>query len=377
MILVVAIGLVAGVVPGRGALYAPDAPMVVPARPDGTAEALPFDEFRRRFAQLSNIADPRPGPDGQPNPDRAKVLARVKGRPPAKIADEDAANAADLIRLGNSDGGFFVNDALNRLTPRTRDRVPSYFAHTALAAAHAARGEWTDAVNYHAAALIDCQMPDHVKGWTDAQRAWQKGFDGTYVPHYYRLRRAEAEAKPRPAPELEEPTPLFPLPGKDGTAAPVRFAGESGNYEPGTLAAAERAKLPADALAVTQQLLLQFPGDTRLYWLLAELYAADGKFEEALKILDECAWSRQYGNRRALMDHRTALGSAVAAAAKKAEEDAKKAEEDAKKAEAEYPLSLRTVFVYFGVVVLVGAVAVVRALRKGGPKPGCGPFGCS
>jgi hypothetical protein len=362
VVLAVAVGLVAGVVPGRAVLYAPDDPMVVPVRPDGTAEAFPFDEFRRRYAQLSNVADPRPGPDGQPNPDRRKVLERVKARPPAKTADEEAAHCADLIRLGNSDGGFFVNEALNRLTPRTRERVPSYFAHTALAAAHAARGEWQEAETYHGAALFDCEMPAHVKGWTDAQRDWLRKFDDTYGPHYYRIRRNEADARPRPEPEAEEPTPLFPLPGKDGKATPVRFVNDAGAYEPGTLAAAERTKLPPDALAVTQQLLLLFPGDTRLYWLLAELYAADGKPDEALKILDECAWSRQYGNRRALMEHRAALGAVIAARPVPVEPSA--------------PLSLRTVLVYFGVVALVGIVAMLRALRKGGPKHGCGPFGC-
>lgn len=369
VVLVVAVALVVGVVPGRGVLYAPDDPMVVPVRPDGAAEALPFDEFRRRFAQLSNIADPRPGPDGQPNPDRAKVLARVKGRPPARTGDDEAAHAADLIRLGNSDGGFFVNDALNRLTPRTRDRVPSYFAHTALAAAHAARGEWAEAETYHGAALFDCQMPARVKGWDDAQRNWQKTFDDTYLSHYYHLRRREGEARPKPDPEAEEPTPLFPLPAKGSPPVPpVRFVNEAGAYEPGVLAAAERAKLPPDAVAVTQQLLMQFPGDTRLYWLLAELYAADGKLDEALKILDECTWSRQYGNRRALMEHRAALSSAIAA--RNAAADQQEADE--------YPVSLRTVFVYFGVVAVVGAVAVVRALRRGGrggggcAAPGCG-----
>jgi hypothetical protein len=341
--------------------------MVVPVRPDGAAEPFPFDEFRRRFAQLSNVADPRPGPDGKPNPDRAKVLARVGDRPPAKTADEEAAACADLVRLGNSDAGAFVDRALNRLAPRTRDRQPNYFVFTTLAAAHAARGEWQEAETYHGAALFDAQLPPHVKGWTDAQRDWLRKFDDAYIPHYYRLHRTEAAAKPRPAPEDEGPTPLFPLPGKDGAAAPVRFVNEQGAYEPGALAAAERAKLPPDALAVTQQMLLLFPGDTRLYWLLAELYAADGQPDDARKILDECAWSRQYGNRRALMEHRTALAAAV---------EARDAAADAKAA-ADYPVSLRTVFVYFGVVLAVGVVAVVRALRKGGPRPGCGPLGCS
>lgn len=361
---VVLVACLVSAVPAGAALYAPDDPMVVPVRPDGTAEPLPFDEFRRRFAQLSNVADPRPGPDGQPNPDRAKVLARVKSRPPAKTADEEAAYAVDLLRLGSGREAF-VDQALNRLAERTRrERVPSYFAHTTLAAVHAARGEWAEAVNTHGAALFDCEFPPQVKGWTDGQRAWLKAFDADYVPHYYRLRRADAEAKPRPAPEDETPTPLFPLPTKGAAAAPVRFVNDAGVYEPGALAAAERAKLPADAIAVTQQLLMLYPGDTRLYWLLAELFAADGKLDEAQKILDECAWSRQYGNRRALMDHRAALSAAIAA--RDAEADRIAAQN--------YPVSLRTIFIYFAVVVLVVVVAVLRAVRK--KLPGiCSPFG--
>jgi hypothetical protein len=348
--------------PGRAVLYAPDDPMVVPVRPDGTAEAFPFDEFRRRFAQLSNVANPQPGPDGQPNPDRAKVLARVKARPPAKTADDEAANAADLIRLGNGGTVAYADKALNPLFAYRGSRQPNYFVFTTLAAVYAARGEWRMAEESHGDGLTLAEMPRQVKGWSDAQRGWLQKFDDTYLPHYYRLQRNESELKPRPPPEAEQPTPLFPLPDKEGKAVPVRFVNDAGLYEPGALAAAERAKLPPDAVAVVQQMLLLFPGDTRLYWLLAELYAADGMLDEALKILDECAWSRQYGNRVAFMEHRAAIRAAI----------------DARPVPVvpEPPISLRTIFVYFGVVVLVGVVAVVRALRKGGPRPGCGPFGC-
>jgi len=361
IVLAVAVGLL-GVLPGRGALYAPDDPMVVPVRPDGTAEAFPFDEFRRRLALLGNVANPQPGPDGQPNADRAKVLARVKARPPAKTADDEAANAADLLRLGNGGQTAFVDQALNRLGPRARGRDATYFAQTTLAAVHAARGEWDQALRTHGGAMFDAEMPPTVKGWTDAQRGWLRKFDDTYLPHYYRLQRTESELKPRPPPEAELPTPLFPLPDKDGHATPVRFVNDAGVYEPGTLAAAERAKLPPDAVGVVQQMLLLFPGDTRLLWLLAELYAADGKLDEAATILDECAWSRQYGNRVAFMEHRAAIRAAIDARPKPVEPIS--------------PISLRTIFVYFGVVLVVGVVAVVRALRKRGPRPGCGPFGC-
>jgi hypothetical protein len=68
----------------------------------------------------------------------------------------------------------------------------------------------------------------------------------------------------------------------------VRFVAESGRYEAGKLAAAERAKLPADALAVVQELVLWLPDDTRLYWLLGELYNANGDIEASAKIFDDC-----------------------------------------------------------------------------------------
>src|SRR5205085_3278451 len=170
------------------------------------------------------------------------------------------------------------------------DRVPYYFVFTTLAQLHAARGEWAEALSNHQAALLDTKMPAELKGLTGEQRDWQAMLDEDYVLHYYALHRREAEARPRPAPEAEEPTPLFPLPQPDKPHTPVRFVNDAGQYEPGALAASERAKLPPDAVAILQQLLLWFPTDARTYWLLAELYAADGKLDEAAAIFDECAW---------------------------------------------------------------------------------------
>jgi tetratricopeptide (TPR) repeat protein len=56
----------------------------------------------------------------------------------------------------------------------------------------------------------------------------------------------------------------------------VTFVGESGKYEAGNLAAGQKAKLPPNALAIVQQLLVWLPDDLRLYWLLGELYNARG-----------------------------------------------------------------------------------------------------
>jgi tetratricopeptide (TPR) repeat protein len=84
----------------------------------------------------------------------------------------------------------------------------------------------------------------------------------------------------------------------------VRFVGESGQYEAGKLAERERAKLPADALAVVQQLSIWLPDDTRLYWLLGELYNAKGDIEAAAKIFDDCVGNARRFSAADLRAHR-------------------------------------------------------------------------
>src|SRR5262249_23497216 len=61
----------------------------------------------------------------------------------------------------------------------------------------------------------------------------------------------------------------------------VHYVGESRKFEPGKLAAAERKKLPTDAVAKVQLLALWFPGDARLLWQLAELASAHGDVRTA------------------------------------------------------------------------------------------------
>lgn len=328
--------------PGRASLVSPDEPMAVPVRPDGAGEAFPFDEFRTRYATLANLADAAKNP-----PERQRTLKRIADRAPSRTLppDETVALAADLIRVGRTE------EALNRLKPLYDDRdrrgTRTYPVTAALVHAHAARGEWTAALNY-LPDLFDADPPP-ARGLSPAQRAWQTKLDREYLPHYLDIRRAEASARPNP--ETEGPTPLFSLPAAGRPADPVRFVNDAGGYEPGALAAAERAKLPPDAIAVVQQLLLWFPSDVRLYWLLAELYAADGELGVAKGILDECAGSLAYSNRKELMDHRAALAAAIEARRPKPQE---------------LPISLQTVLVYFGAVAAVAAVALVRALTRGG-----------
>ena len=68
----------------------------------------------------------------------------------------------------------------------------------------------------------------------------------------------------------------------------VRYVGDKGAFEAGKLAKEERDKLPAQAVAITQQLALWLPADGRLLWQLAELANAYGDVKTAAAILDGC-----------------------------------------------------------------------------------------
>ncbi len=105
-------------------------------------------------------------------------------------------------------------------------------------------------------------------GWSVAVYDLYREYD-TYYLKLLRLRRLEK----KPA-ILEPPDRLFDD-GKD-PPTPVKFLGESGQFEAGRIAAAEKAKLPPRALAIVQQLCVWLPDDQRLYWLLGELYNAQG-----------------------------------------------------------------------------------------------------
>jgi len=74
----------------------------------------------------------------------------------------------------------------------------------------------------------------------------------------------------------------------------------------------EKAKLPADAIAIVQQLLIWLPDDARLLWLLGELYNASGDIDSALTVFNECVDARGFGAAK-LRQHRVALKEAVAA----------------------------------------------------------------
>lgn len=274
--------------------YHPAEPCPFTVKPDGTAEELGFgSQFDGQFPLLLtarlNAADTRPGRSD--NPDRKAIQTRL-------AADTDpAAKAVDLMRLGRPD------EAVNLLTPLSRGRSPDFRVLMNLAHAHARRGEWAEAIPMHGLAAEDGVPADLPRTGPD-QRKWLTRVERQFYRRW--LQVSQQRAANRYAVESEGVFPLF------SSSAPVRWVNDAGRYEPGVLAAAERAKLPADAIAVVQQLLLWAPWDTSLYWLLAELYAATGRLRQADIIFTQCVDGRQFSNRPVFMAHRAAVRDAVA-----------------------------------------------------------------
>jgi hypothetical protein len=264
---------------------------------------------------------------------------------------ESVGLAIDLLNSGQP---FEADGAL---VERHRQ---GYLGNVTLAHIAATRGEWARA--FECLDIANESKPPTPKelGLTPQQLAWQIKLNNGPLMALVKSRWNESKGPKRPA-EDELPDPLFP----------VNFVNAAGTYEPGALAPAERAKLPPDALATVQQLVLWFPYDTRLYWLLGELYAAEGDFRSAKKIMDECVDSLSYSNRKVLMQHRHAVSKA-AEQAKPPDEDALFADKPAEQPHVAFTMS--TVWVYVGVVGAIAALAFVRAMLKR-RKGNCGPTG--
>ena len=346
----------------RASLHHPDEPMAVPVSAAGDPQPLPFGEFGRRRLVLMNAGNPkwpleRPDPNDPAKATRSdrgevkdRIDARQKLRNPSEV--DRVALAVDWLRFGKPD------QAAEVLRGTRRGYLPNVtLAHVAAAQTTRDHPTWAQAFEYLDIANAE-RPPAEFPGLTPQQLAWQVKLNRGALQKLIGLRMREARTDH--APEGELPDALFP----------VNFADTGAD---GLLAPAERAKLPPDALAAVQQLVLWFPHDTRLYWLLAEVYAAKGEYRTAQKIMDECAWTLQYSNRKALMAHREAVTKAAATqAAPPPDEPLFATPDDAPPPPApNVPVTFGAVWLYFGAVALVALFAGVRAVmkwRKGGAR---------
>jgi hypothetical protein len=226
---------------------------------------------------LRNVALP-PGPGSPANPARTRYeaeaakLAKLAGA--RKLTADEAADLGALyLRLGA------IGKALEVLRPAQEEHPKHYRLASNLGTAWQLNGDLEQA-----AALLESAV-------RLAPGKYQKAEE--LQLRLVRLRVRE----PRGSSGLDD---LFG----------VRFVGEGGKYEPGQLAATERKKLPADAVARVQQLALWLPADSRLLWQLAELAATHGDVATAAAIMDGCV--TEFGLRAPdLREHRKAMRAAA------------------------------------------------------------------
>ena len=133
--------------------------------------------------------------------------------------------------------------------------------------------------------------PDHFQLASNLGTAWQA--QGDLAEAARALQDAVRLARPRWKPFEEAQLKLVRLRQKEpknvltaDNLFGVAFVGPSGKPDAGKIDPAERKKLPADDVAVVQQLALWLPGDGRLLWLLAELANAHGDVRTAAALLD-------------------------------------------------------------------------------------------
>ncbi len=251
----------------------------------GTPAELPYEpRFKQLLDERLNALNPA-GPlelAGKPT-FRGTAVARANGPDPVEAASY-------ALRAGDPAA------AVNRLAPLKRRS--DFVVLVTLAHAHAARAEWTEAVNTHAAAFLeDAGPPPTLPGATPDQTKWLLKLERTHYARWLALSRDDAAVRDKTGQGVLD---LFPG---------VRFAPAAGPPAPPP----DLAKLPPDAVAVVQQLLLWAPNDGRLLWLLGELYAATGRLREAEKVIKQCTEGRGMTSQVTLTAHRRAVEAAVAA----------------------------------------------------------------
>jgi hypothetical protein len=371
---------------GRAFLYHPeDRTGVVPVGETGAPEPLPFGELRRRRLELRNAGNPewplvalnpqtkQPILDertGQPKlSDRGRLERRIAAerKKPNRTLPESVGLAVDLLRFGRAD------DAAGVLRSQRSGYLPTVtLAHISIAQDSRDHSGWVQAFGY-LDLLPEEPPPKSLPGMSPRQLAWEVKLDRGPLMKLVRLRMAEAREAEALRLKNEKPPVEDELPD---AIWPVKFVNDAGQYEPGKLAAAEKAKLPGgdfpEAIATVQQLVLWFPSDMRLYWLLGELYATKGDFTAAKEVMDECVNTGHYSNRKVLMQHREAVTKAAEAAAA----EAAKANSQPDEQPPSVPFSFGAVWVYFGAVGVVALFALLRAILKRRKDPNnCGPLG--
>ncbi|HLW67541.1 MAG TPA: tetratricopeptide repeat protein [Gemmataceae bacterium] len=256
---------------------------------NGRAEAMPFDQFRLVFLDAQAIAMNKPSPARQRcQQERDRLLA--KGVEDLNELDL-AALSGDLIRLREEDKALEILRTAQKKFPQ------SFLIQIHLAFVYHLKND-PEAPRYQLEALQ--LRPKHIPGLQGEQTAWALRLERLFLKLETERLREQQEKGLRAAHQNLD------------SIFPVQFVGESGQYEPGKIAAEEQNKLPGDALAIVQQFVLWLPEDAQLYWLLGEIYNAQGDVNAARTIFNECVDARGF-RPELLREHRRVVLEAVAA----------------------------------------------------------------
>jgi tetratricopeptide (TPR) repeat protein len=281
----------------RAGLYNTAEPIEGPAVADGGTRALGFSQFQDLLSTLLSIGVKQQlGSRQSDSAARKHYLARAAELQAelrsGRIAVQDRVNlSAYLIRLRKYD------EAVQVLEPVAAQERQNFMLFANLATAHQLAGRLDRALAY--LQQVKILWPTAWPGFAKKQLDWYRTAE-KYHLELVRQRYREWSGRSSRRRQVQETLDdLFHDPN-----GPVRFIGENGRYEAGKLAVAQRAKLPADALAVVQQLNIWLPDDTRLYWLLGELYNANGDLEAAARIFDDCVGNVRRFSAPELREHR-------------------------------------------------------------------------
>jgi tetratricopeptide (TPR) repeat protein len=250
-----------------------------------------FEEFSEALVQVRQINSTE---ILTPSRQRYLLMADLAERDiPAEMDDLDRINLSGyLLRLRDPKDARKNNrrylQAKKILESVVRRDPKNFLAHSNLATAY-----WKLDQLQRAETTLSVALDNWPRRWQDLPKErrtllekklhWEEPQFQQYreVETYQRklllLRLRDAQKRPPP----QDPDPLF-----DTREEKVHFVGPSGKYEAGKLAADEKSKLPQNALAIVEQLVLWEPDDPRLRWLAAELFNAEGNAKGALKLFE-------------------------------------------------------------------------------------------
>jgi hypothetical protein len=290
--------------PAQAGLYTTDLPLPGPfPNSAGEVKPLPFNVFLGELGRLLQASQP-------PTPSSEAGTGSQPGKTPYEKNDERirALKAKETAGTLTDDDRINLGEALIRQNnPLEASRVlrpaagTNFRAASNMATAQFLNGELQSAHDNLLTALD--LWPQEAPGFTPEQLRWLRQAEIQFRT-LIRLRLQEAAAQARA--KQRRPQPVETVDG----LFPVQFIGESGEFEAGKIAEAEKQKLPPNALAITQQLVLWLPTDARLLWLLGELYNAQGDMQAAGKIFIDCVDQRRF-DAPALLSHRQVVLEAL------------------------------------------------------------------